>query len=96
MLSVEEIGSMTGRTESAIQMAASRFGLPKRMGITEEAAQSALSEGKLRPCMACGRNFWSKGKFNPLCGRCKLDESGAEAAQVLVFKVSSLMFSLTR
>ena len=79
--SVDEIGKMTGRTESAIQTAASRFGLPKREGIKADAAEAARTGGTMRPCLASGENLWSKSKFNRLCVRCKRSDSDdAEAA----------------
>jgi hypothetical protein len=80
LLSVDEIGALVGRTGSSIQTAASRFGLPRRQMTGAGNVLETLSvpaAGGMKPCMACGENFWSKGKFNRLCIRCKAPDSDA-------------------
>jgi len=34
--------------------------------------------GKKRPCMCCGKIFWSEGAHNRLCASCKKDEGGSD------------------
>lgn len=34
--------------------------------------------GKRRPCLCCGKNFWSEGAHNRLCMSCKSGETASE------------------
>ena len=71
MMTAADIGAKMGRTEMAINAAASRFGLPRRKGLSPRPSEKVHGSGQQRECMACDRTFWSEGNHNRMCTRCR-------------------------
>lgn len=42
------------------------------------AGTDSRKQGKKRPCLCCGKIFWSEGAHNRLCQSCKKDEGGSD------------------
>lgn len=69
MLPLQEIARRLGRAGTAVQSAASRFGLPGRDTTPLDALAAVRRRGRLRKCMCddCRRTFFSDGPWNRLC-----------------------------
>ena len=77
-IAVSRIAASLGRSKGSCNVKATRLGLPPRSG--------ASGATVMRPCMMCGRQFESYGKFNRICVTCKeSDEWKSDDYRVITY-----------